>query len=109
MIIPIHLESSAVRGYNVTIDTLPKLSFDTKVVVVTNPTVAGFHLDTLLSKINAKSLDIVTIRDGEEYKNLDTIVEILDELFTKQLDRKSILIAFGGGVVGDMTGFTASI
>ncbi len=109
MIIPIRLESSAVREYKVTIDRLPKLSFDTKVVVVTNPTVAGFHLDTLLSKINAKSLDIVTVKDGEEYKNLDTIVEILDELFTKQLDRKSLLIAFGGGVIGDMTGFTASI
>ncbi len=109
MIIPIRLESSAVREYKVTIDRLPKLSFDTKVVVVTNPTVAGFHLDTLLSKINAKSLDIVTVKDGEEYKNLDTIVNVLDELFTKQLDRKSLLIAFGGGVIGDMTGFTASI
>ena len=109
MIIPIRLESSAVREYKVTIDRLSKLSFDTKVVVVTNPTVAGFHLDTLLSKIDAKDLDIVTVKDGEEYKNLDTIVDILDELFTKQLDRKSLLIAFGGGVIGDMTGFTASI
>ena len=109
MIIPIRLESSTVRGYNVTIDRLPKLSFDRKVVVVTNHTVAEFHLDTLLSKLNAKSLDIVTVKDGEEYKNLDTIIEILDELFTKQLDRKSLLIAFGGGVIGDMTGFTASI
>ncbi len=109
MIIPIRLESSTVRGYNVTIDRLPKLSFDTKVVIVTNPTVAGFHLDNLLSKIDAKDLDVVTVKDGEEYKNLDTIVDILDELFTKQLDRKSLLIAFGGGVIGDMTGFTASI
>ncbi len=109
MIIPIRLESNNIREYDVNIDTLPKLYFDTKVVVVTNPTVARFHLDTLLSKIDAKSLDIITIKDGEEYKNLDTIVYILDELFSKQLDRKSLLIAFGGGVIGDMTGFTASI
>lgn len=109
MIIPIRLESSAVREYKVTIDRLSKLSFNTKVVIVTNPTVAGFHLDNLLSKIDAKDLDVVTVKDGEEYKNLDTIIYILDELFTKQLDRKSILIAFGGGVIGDMTGFTASI
>jgi 3-dehydroquinate synthase len=109
MIVPIHLENSATIEYNVTIDRLPRLSFDTKVAIVTNPTVSKLHLDKLLAQIDCKDLSVVTIPDGEKYKNLDTVVDILDELFSKKLDRKSQLIAFGGGVIGDMTGFTASL
>ena len=109
MIVPIHLENSAIVKYNVTIDKLPKLSFDTKVAIITNPTIANLHLDKLLAQIEASELSVVTVPDGEEYKNLDTIVNVLDELFTHKLDRKSLLIAFGGGVIGDMTGFTASM
>ena len=67
------------------------------------------HLKTLLSYIEAKELYIITIPDGEEYKTLDTISFILDRLNEHQLDRKSLLIAFGGGVIGDMTGFAASL
>jgi len=109
MIVSIHLENSSSVEYAVTIDRLPKLSFDTKVAIITNPTVSKLHLDALISQINCKDLHIVTIPDGEKYKNLDTVVDILDELFNKKLDRKSQLIAFGGGVIGDMTGFTASL
>jgi len=85
------------------------LTFQTKVVVVTNPTVAGFHLETLLKHIEASELHIVTIPDGEQYKTLETVENILNECFEHKLDRKSMLIAFGGGVIGDMTGFTASL
>jgi len=91
------------------IDDLPTLTFDTSVVIVTNPTVAGYHLDTLLSKLSATELHVVTIPDGEEYKTLATVENILNECFEHKLDRKSLLIAFGGGVIGDMTGFTASL
>lgn len=91
------------------IDDLPTLTFDTSVVIVTNPTVAGYHLDTLLSKLSATELHVVTIPDGEEYKTLSTVENILNECFEHKLDRKSLLIAFGGGVIGDMTGFTASL
>jgi len=109
MIVPIHLENSGVVKYDVVIDKLPKLSFDTKVAIITNPTVSSLHLDKLLKNIDAKQLEVVTIPDGEEYKNLDTVVDILDKLFTYKFDRKSLLIAFGGGVIGDMTGFSASL
>ena len=109
MIVPIELLNTQNIKYNITIDTLPNLSFDTSVVVVTNPTVAGFHLDTLLSKLSATSLNVVIIPDGEEYKTLATVENILNECFEHKLDRKSLLIAFGGGVIGDMTGFTASL
>jgi 3-dehydroquinate synthase len=109
MIVPIELAHTPNITYDITIDTLPQLTFDTNVVVVTNPTVSGYHLDKLLSHIHATQLNIVTIPDGEEYKTLETVESILNECFEHKLDRKSLLIAFGGGVIGDMTGFTASI
>ncbi len=109
MIVPIKLADTPSITYNITIDALPELTFDTNVVVVTNPTVAGYHLDTLLSRISATQLHVVTIPDGEGYKTLETVENILGECFEYKLDRKSLLIAFGGGVIGDMTGFTASL
>lgn len=109
MIVPIELAHTQNITYDITIDALPQLTFDTNVVVVTNPTVAGYHLETLLSHIKATKLNVVTIPDGEGYKTLETVENILNECFEHKLDRKSILIAFGGGVIGDMTGFTASI
>ena len=97
------------KSYNIYVDKLKELYFDTKVVVVTNPTVSGFHLEYLKSKLSAKNLSVVTIPDGEEYKNMETLEMILEHCFEHRLDRKSLLVAFGGGVIGDMTGFAASI
>jgi 3-dehydroquinate synthase len=96
-------------SYDIFIEELKELYFDTKVVIVTNPTVSGYHLEYLKSKLNARELSVCTIPDGEEYKTMETIESILAHCFTHRLDRKSLLVAFGGGVIGDMTGFAASI
>ena len=109
MIVPIELLNTKTIRYDIMIDSLPDLNFDTKVVVVTNPTVAAYHLEAFLEKVHAKALYVVTVPDGEQYKTMETVEEILDQLFVHKLDRKSLLIALGGGVIGDMTGFTASI
>jgi len=109
MIVPIHLENQTAIKYDVVIDALPTLTFNRKVAIVTNTTVSALHLETLITKIEAPELHVVTVADGEEYKSLATVESILDELFTHKLDRKSVLIALGGGVIGDMTGFTASL
>ena len=109
MIVPIKLEKTEQIEYDITIDSLPNLEFDNKVAIVTNPTVAGFHLDKALSVIKAPHIEIIEVPDGEEYKNIDTVLDILDKLFLAKFDRKSTLIALGGGVIGDMTGFTASM
>ena len=108
MIVPIHLENQTAVKYDVVIDKLPTLTFNRKVAVVTNTTVSALHLETLLSKITAPEVHVITVQDGEEYKTLETVESILEELFIHQLDRKSLLIALGGGVIGDMTGFVAS-
>ncbi|MCK5294302.1 MAG: 3-dehydroquinate synthase [Arcobacteraceae bacterium] len=97
------------NSYDINIDKLKNIKLNTKVVVVTNPTISALHLEYLLSKIEAKEISVVTIPDGEQYKHMQTIEDILEHCFTHKLNRSSVLIAFGGGVIGDMTGFTASI
>lgn len=96
-------------SYDITIGALPKLHFDTKVAVVTNTTVAALHLEYLLERVSAKELFIVTLQDGEAFKTQESVDAILDALFEHRCNRKSLLIAFGGGVIGDMTGYAASI
>ncbi len=109
MTIDINLKKEIDLSYQVTIDTLSELAFDTKVAIVTNPTVSALHLEYLQSKIKAKEVHVITVPDGEEYKNWQSIEMILEGMFEARFNRNSLLIAFGGGVIGDMTGFAASI
>lgn len=109
MQVNISLKKIVDDSYDITIDTLPELYFDKKVAIVTNSTISKLHLEYLLSKISAKELHVITLRDGEEYKNQESIDEILNSLFEHRFNRNSMLIAFGGGVIGDMTGYAASI
>ncbi len=109
MTIDINLKKEIDLSYQVTIDSLPELTFDTKVAIVTNPTVSALHLEYLRSKITAKEVHVITVPDGEEYKNWQSIEMILEGMFEARFNRNSLLIAFGGGVIGDMTGFAASI
>ena len=97
------------NDYIIFIEKLKQIKLDTKVVIVTNPTVSGFHLNYLQDNLQAKELSVCTVPDGEQYKNMNTIDMILNHCFEQRLDRNSILIALGGGVIGDMTGFAASI
>ncbi len=106
-----------INNYDVIIDSLQNanLKFNSKVFILTNKTIEKLHIFYLLSKIslsdNLSSKDIIVyaIEDGECYKNMDTALEILDECFKNKLDRNSIFICFGGGVVSDIGGFCASI
>ena len=108
MRIDINLKDES-RNYTVFINELKELKFDAKVAIVTNPKVSGLHLDSLLAVLECKEKFIISVPDGEEYKNLNTIERILEELFTSRLDRSSVIIAFGGGVISDMAGFAASV
>jgi 3-dehydroquinate synthase len=109
MTVNIPLKKVIDNSYDITIDTLNNLHFATKVAVVTNPTIAALHLETLLSKITAKDIHVITVPDGEEYKNQTSIDIILESMFEHRFNRKSMLIAFVGGVIGDMTGYASSI
>lgn len=108
MKIRVDLNKHIDESYDVVIGELPALNFK-KACIVTNQTVSNLHMQRALSYIKADSLCVATLPDGEEYKNMESIEKILEVAFENRLDRGSYLIALGGGVIGDMTGFAASI
>ncbi|MEN8170476.1 MAG: 3-dehydroquinate synthase [Pseudomonadota bacterium] len=79
-----------------------------QVLVVSNETVAPLYLDKVLASLEGLRVESVILPDGEQYKNLQVLNDIYDALLTNHFDRKCTLIALGGGVVGDMTGFAAA-
>ena len=97
------------NSYSVFIDEFKNLELKGKVAIITNPKVSGLWLDFLLSNLKCDEKFIISIPDGEEYKNMSSVSQILEQLFSSRLDRKSTLIALGGGVISDITGFCASI
>lgn len=109
MNIDIHLNKELDNSYQVHIGAIESINVDAKVAIITNPKVGGLHLEYLLSKLSAKEVYIVTVDDGESFKTLSTVEKILTNLFEHKFNRSSVLIALGGGVIGDMTGFAASI
>lgn len=97
------------RSYAVHFGDDFKISGYKKVLIVSNPKVFALHGANLMSKIKADCAFVATIKDGEKYKNIQSINEILDNAFIHKLDRKSLIIGFGGGVITDMAGFAAGI
>lgn len=79
-----------------------------QVVIVTNATVAAFYLEPLLHALDSYDVSSVLLPDGEQFKTLDDVGRIFDHLLTGFYGRQTTLIALGGGVVGDMTGFAAA-
>ena len=80
-----------------------------QVCVVTNETVAPHYLASLIEGLPGfDKLDVVELPDGEAFKTLETVNRIFDLLLEKRHNRSTTLIALGGGVVGDMTGFAAA-
>lgn len=82
-----------------------------KLTLVTNTTICNIHKKIVLNYLlkNGFFVDEFIFQDGEKYKNLYSAQLLLSHLLAKHHDRKSVLIALGGGVIGDLTGFVASI
>jgi len=80
-----------------------------QVLIVTNETIAPLYLSRLTATLDKQfNVDVVVLPDGEQYKNLDQINAIFDALLDKRHNRTTTLLALGGGVIGDMTGFAAA-
>jgi len=79
-----------------------------QVMIVTNTTVAPLYLQSVCELLNDYQVEITILPDGEQYKTLETVNTIFDALLNAKFDRSATLIALGGGVVGDMTGFAAA-
>ncbi|MBL4607988.1 MAG: 3-dehydroquinate synthase [Pseudomonadales bacterium] len=79
-----------------------------QVMVVTNDVVAPLYLQKIVNQLQGFQCDTVVLPDGEQFKNLQTLERIYDALMDKRHNRTTTLIALGGGVVGDITGFAAA-
>lgn len=79
-----------------------------QVLIVSNARIAPLYLDTLKKAFADRQCDTVILADGERYKNQQSLTLIYDTLVSKRHHRDTTLIALGGGVVGDITGFAAA-
>ena len=109
----------AERSYNIYIgsgtlggigDRLKLFDLSPKIALVSNPTVFSLYGDSVSDSIQKAGFNLLTVMipDGEEFKNMDSLEIIYDKLLEHGLDRASALLALGGGVIGDITGFAAS-
>lgn len=107
------------RSYNIAIDrgvinelgkTLERFEFSKRLAIISNPTVYDLYGKVVSESIKDAGFELteIIIPDGEEYKSLTWLQNIYGELLKARLDRRSALIALGGGVIGDITGFAAS-
>jgi len=108
------------RSYEILIDrgNLPfigerllRFSIGKKIAVISNPKIYELYGEKIISSLKKEGFDpsLILIPDGEIYKDYFWAYHILTQLLELGLDRKSCLIALGGGVIGDITGFVASI
>jgi 3-dehydroquinate synthase len=86
------------------------LDFGKSAAVITNPKISGLYAAAAESSLSSCGFNVtrVEIPDGESYKNSETLNHIYGALIDAGLDRKSFIVALGGGVVGDISGFAAS-
>lgn len=103
------IHTSSEHSYPVHIGALPRIEHAHKVLLVTNTTIAGLHLSWILNLIQAPNVYVCVLPDGEQYKTMQSIEYILECAFCHKLDRKSLMIALGGGVIGDMVGFASGM
>ena len=82
-----------------------------RAAVITDATVARLHLSELTESLTAGSIDhtVITITPGEESKSFAGLARTVDGVLAARIERHDIVIALGGGVVGDLAGFTAAI
>ena len=109
-----HNEYPIIIGDNI-ISNIPRylnpILSNNRVFIITSKKVIRIYKKKLLNIFNKNNIKaiLITIDDSENQKNFNTILKISNALLKKGIDRNDSLIAFGGGVIGDITGFVASI
>lgn len=89
---------------------LSRLKLGQKILIISNPEIFGHYGDTVVSSLHTAGFEVCThlIPAGEQYKNLASIQKIYDSALDHRIERSSTMLALGGGVIGDMTGFAAA-
>lgn len=83
--------------------------FDNKnIFIITDTVVSNLHIENLLDKLKNYNVKVITIKTGEEHKTISTYTYITTMLASYNITRDSLIIGFGGGVVGDVAAFVAS-
>lgn len=82
----------------------------TRVIIVTDENVAPLYLDPLVASLKAAGItaESIILPAGEQTKNMRHFEDLIEQILAKKIDRKVALIALGGGVIGDLTGYTAA-
>lgn len=90
---------------------LQKLGYSGKVGVITNPVLQGLYGQAVEKSLKRAGYQchMISVPDGERAKTLRWVSHILDQLMAHRFERQSVLVALGGGVIGDITGFVASV
>jgi len=103
---PIYVGAGLLARAELIAERLPKK----KAAIITNATVGPLYLPALQRALEARGVEIVpiTLPDGEQHKNWETLNRIFDALLEHRCERGTTLIALGGGVVGDLAGFAAA-
>ncbi|MGB4811710.1 MAG: 3-dehydroquinate synthase [Methylophilaceae bacterium] len=103
---PIHIGKGLLTNVDLLLPHLKRKS----VAIVTNTTVAPLYLDQLSKALQVCDVKVISIilPDGEAYKNTETLNKIYDALLQNRCERSTTLIALGGGVIGDLTGYAAA-
>lgn len=96
------------KGLLASNDLLKKHIHGNQVLIVSNEVVAPLYLQQVVKQLDGIQCDTVILPDGEQHKTLATLETIYDALLQKGHNRSTTLIALGGGVVGDITGFAAA-
>ena len=105
---PIVITENAAANGSMAQQIMPHIT-GRQVLIVTNDTVAPLYLKALEEELACQyRVEVCTLADGEQYKNQTSINQIYDVLMAQHFNRDVTLIALGGGVVGDMTGFAAA-
>ena len=102
---PIYIGENLISNY----DLIEQHILSKKIAIITNETVAAIYLNPLLESLSShKEIISIVLPDGESYKNQDSLDDIHTQLLKNKADRSITLIALGGGVIGDITGFAAA-
>lgn len=103
---PVVFEPSGIRHLGQTLDQFCVKT--SKIFVVTDTEVRAHWLEPLVSALAPRDINVVELASGEQHKTLSSVQLIWDSVLNKGIDRHACLIALGGGVVGDLTGFAAA-
>nr|VFJ46849.1 MAG: 3-dehydroquinate synthase [Candidatus Kentron sp. DK] len=101
---PIHIGSGLLTQSALWTGAMP----GTDIMVITNETIAPLYRERFLGTLGDYRTETVVLPDGERYKNLEILNRLFDHLLANRYARDCTLVALGGGVVGDMTGFAAA-